>query len=146
MPLNSNIVPFAGQVLICDFGPEPAKVSPPGIMRGPLGVAPEMFKKRHAVVIGAGRGLTTVVPFSTAAPKSPQKYHHSIPAGKYPFFDPDEENWAKTDMLGTVSNQRLDRPFVAGVRATVRLDGPDLFRIRETILHWIGLSKLTPHL
>lgn len=131
---------------MCDFGPEPAKVVAPGIMKGPLGVTPEMYKERHAVVISAGRGLTTIVPFSTVAPKSPQKYHHCIPAGKYPFFDPNEENWAKTDMLETVSNDRLDRPFLAGVRANVKLDAPDLFRIRETILHWIGLSRLTPHL
>lgn len=146
MPLRQGIFPFAGQVLICDFGPDPANVTPPGLMVGPLGVAPEMFKERPSVVISAGRGVTTVIPLSTNAPATPQKYHFCIPAGKYPFFDQHSDSWAKTDMIETVSNQRLDRPFLGGVRSTVKLSAEDLRNIRETILHWIGLSRLTSQL
>jgi len=105
-----------------------------------------MYKERHAVVISATRGLTTIVPFSTVAPRTPQKYHHCIPPGKYVFFDPHEENWAKSDMLTTVSNERLDRPYVGGVRKTVMLDKEDFSAIRGTVLHALGLSRLTAYL
>lgn len=143
MPLSPGIFPQKAQILMCDFGPEPDKIVPPGIMKGPLGVAPEMYKVRHAVVVSGSRGLTMVVPFSTVAPKTPQKYHYCIPAGTYPFFDPHEDNWAKSDMLTTVSNDRLDRPYVGGAFATVRLSPDDFKRICETVLHALGLSRLT---
>jgi uncharacterized protein YifN (PemK superfamily) len=146
MPLLQGIYPSPGQVLICDFGPEPGTIEPPGLMAGPLGVPPELFKLRPVVVISPGRGLSTVVPFSTVAPKTPQKYHLCIPAGRYEFLDADADSWAKTDLLGTESNLRLDRPFVLGTRRSVKLVEADFRLIRESVLHWIGLSRLTMHL
>lgn len=146
MPLQPGIFPSPGQILICDFGPDPSKIVPPGITKGPLGVSPEMYKERHVVVLSAGRGITTIAPFSTSAPRSPQKFHYCLPAGSYAFFDPLEDSWLKADMLETVSNLRLDRPFVAGKRSTVKLTQAHLTEVRKAVLHWLGLSRLTDHL
>lgn len=146
MPLLPSIYPRGGQVLMCEFGPEPAKVQPPGLMIGPLGVSPEMFKERPAVVINASRGMTLVVPLSTGAPKTPQKYHYCIPAGTYPFLDPNDDSWVKADMLESVSNERLDRPFTGGKRQTVSVSTADFKKIRETVLHALALGRLTEHL
>ncbi|MCO6393289.1 hypothetical protein GTW25_19910 [Aliihoeflea aestuarii] len=146
MALKAGIFPQAGQVLICNFGPDPDKIAEPGIMTGPLGVKPEMYKERHCVVLSAGRGLTTIVPFSTVAPRTPQKYHFCIPPGSYGFFDPHEENWLKADMLETVSNERLDQPFFAGKRSNVKLSKDHSLEVRRAVLHWLGFSRLTEHL
>ena len=146
MPLMKGIFTFPGQVLMCDFGPEPDKVAEPGIMKGPLSVPPEIFKERHVVVLSGFNGLSIIVPFSTVAPKTPQKYHFCIPAGTYGFFDPNEDNWAKSDLIANVSNERLDRPFSAGKRSTVSLSKDDFAKVRETVLHALGLSRLTQHL
>lgn len=131
---------------MCEFGPEPAKVQPPGLMFGPLGVPPEMFKVRPAVVVQASRGMTIIVPLSTVAPRSPQRYHYCIPAGTYPFLDPNDDSWVKGDMLESVSNLRLDRPYVAGKRANVRLTLQDLTQVRMAVLNAMGLGNLTAHL
>ncbi len=126
-----------------DFGPDPRNVAPPGIMVGPLGVLPEMYKERHGIVIATTNGLTTVVPLSTSVPKTPQNFHHRIAAGKYPGMSTTDDSWTKSDLITTVSNARIDRPFVAGRRTTVILDAADLKAIRATVLHGLQMGRLT---
>lgn len=131
---------------MCDFGPNPATIQPPGVMGGPLAVFPEIWKDRHCVVLSARFGMAVVVPFSTVAPKKVEHFHHRIPAGKYPFFAANEENWAKCDLIESVSNARLDRPFVGGRHEIVNLDAADLRSIRQAVLHALALGFLTGHL
>lgn len=115
-------------------------------MHGPLGVLPEIYKERHAVVIATTNGLTTIVPFSTAAPRTPQPFHYQIPAGKYGGMSTVDDSWTKSDLITTVSNDRVDRPLVAGRRTTVVLDAVDLKALRATVLHALQLGRLTTHL
>lgn len=129
-----------------EFGPDPRSVAPPGIMRGPLAVLPEMYKERHAIVVTTTNGLTTVIPFSTKAPPVVRGFHFRIAAGKYPSMSLTEDSWTKSDLLTTVSNARVDRPLVAGRRTLVILDTADLKAVRATVLHALQLGRLTNHL
>ncbi len=129
-----------------DFGPDPRNIAPPGIMVGPLGVLPEMYKERHGIVISTTNGLTTIVPLSTAVPKTPQNFHYRIVAGKYPGMSTTDDSWTKSDLITTVSNARVDRPFVAGRRTTVILEAADLKAVRATVLHALQMGRLTSHL
>jgi uncharacterized protein YifN (PemK superfamily) len=126
-----------------EFGPDPRQVAPPGIMIGPLGVIPEMFKERHCIVVSTTAGLTTIVPLSTKAPTRPRALHFKIPAGKYPGMSTTEDSWTKSDLISTVSNNRVDRVLVAGRRTTVVLDAADLKAVRATVLHALQLGRLT---
>jgi uncharacterized protein YifN (PemK superfamily) len=63
IPCNIRLAP--GQIVMVEFGPDPRQVAAPGIMTGPLGVRPEMYKERHCVVVSTTIGLTTIVPLST---------------------------------------------------------------------------------
>lgn len=146
MPLLPGIRPQPGQVLICDFGPDPDSIVPPGLMRGPLAVKPEIWKERHVVVLSSSMGVTTVVPFSTVAPRSPMRIHYRIPAGTYQFMDQQDDSWLKGDLITTVSNDRLDRPFVGNKRSIVFLSKADLRAVREAVLNGLALGKLIPHL
>lgn len=146
MALPLGIRPFSGQVLMCEFGPNPDQIAPPGIMRGPLAVKPEIFKLRQVIVINAASELTTVVPLSTVAPRTPSKIHFKIEAGKYAFLDATDDSWVKGDLITTVSNQRLDRPFVAGRRETVKITPDDLKDVRKVILHALAMSSLVINL
>ena len=115
---------------------------PPGVMIGPLAVKPEIFKERHVIVINSSLGLTTVVPLSTVSPRSPMKIHVKIPATSYAFLDQTVDSWVKADLIGTVSNQRLDRPYIAGKRQTVSISKDDLRRVRQAVLHALAMSHL----
>jgi uncharacterized protein YifN (PemK superfamily) len=119
---------------MCDFGPDPDNVTPPGLMFGPLAVKPEIYKERQVIVINSSNGLTTVVPLSTVAPRSLMKIHFKITAGSYDFLSHAEDSWVKADLISTVSNQRLDRPYLAGKRQTVS--------ISKTVLHALAMSQL----
>lgn len=146
MSLLPFAVPHPGQVLMCDFGPDPQNIEPPGVMVGPLAVKPEIWKERHSVVISARFGMTIVVPFSTSKPSKKEKFHHYIAAGKYPFLSAHEDNWVKCDLIEAVSNSRLDRPYLAGRRSIVNLDAADFKDVREALLHAVALGRLTDHL
>jgi uncharacterized protein YifN (PemK superfamily) len=146
MALPSSISVSFGEIVIVEFGPDPRSIAPPGIMNGPLGVLPEMFKQRHAIVIATTYGLTTVIPLSTKAPPTIRPYHLCIPAGKYGGMSTVCDSWTKSDLITTVSNLRIDRPFVAGKRVSVTLDAADKKAVRATVLHALQLSRLTPHL
>jgi uncharacterized protein YifN (PemK superfamily) len=139
-------VPHPGQVLMCDFGPDPENIEAPGVMVGPLVVKPEIWKERPSVVISARFGMAVVVPFSTSKPSKKEKFHHFIPAGKYRFLTAHEDNWVKCDLIESVSNVRLDRPYLAGRRSIVNLDAGDLKGVREAVLHALALESLTGHL
>jgi uncharacterized protein YifN (PemK superfamily) len=146
MPIPFSIRLAAGQIVMVDFGPDPREIAPPGIMKGPLGVLPEIYKERHAIVISTTNGLTTVVPFSTSAPKTPQNFHYKINAGSYPGMSTTEDCWVKSDLITTVSNARIDRPLSAGRRTTVILNASDLKAVRKTVLHALRMGTLTSHL
>ncbi len=96
--------PNPSTVLMCDFatGFQP----------------PEMAKRRPVVVMSPRRrhrsGLCLVVPFSTAKPDPVEAFHHMIQAGRYPFFRPNADVWAKADMLTCVAFRRLDRVLLNG--------------------------------
>ena len=128
------------------FGPDPRQVMPPGVLHGPLGVSPEMFKERHCVVIAATNGLTTVIPLSTKEPKTIRNFHFQITRGKYQGMSNQEDSWTKSDLITTVSNTRVDRVLVGGRRALVVLDGGDLKAVRATVLHALQMGVLTPGL
>jgi uncharacterized protein YifN (PemK superfamily) len=115
-------------------------------MVGPLAVKPEVWKLRHSVVVNARFGLATVIPLSTSPPRGAAKSNLLIPAGKYPFLSAHEDSWAKAELIQTVSNERLDRPYLGGRRSIVNLDAADLKGVREAILHALALGFLTGHL
>jgi len=131
---------------MCDYGPNPQDVTSKGVVHGPLGVPPEMFKVRPSVVLNSSPGLTIVVPLSTSKPRIPQLYHLMIPAGRYSFLDADTDCWAKCDMIESVSNHRLNRPLVAGVHINAKLTSGDFRDIRKAVRHGLALSRLTDSL
>jgi mRNA interferase MazF len=96
MPIT--FFPDAGDILICDFY---------GF------VAPEMIKQRPVVVLSPRRRravrLCTVIPLSTTTPTPIECHHILIPQGVYPMQNEGKQQWAKCDMLYTVSYDRLDR-------------------------------------
>ena len=57
-----------------------------------------------------------------------------------------DDRWTKSDLIVTVSNGRVERPFVGGSRATVMLDAADLKAVRATVLNALQLGRLTSHL
>ena len=146
MPIPNGVPLNAGQVVMIEFGPDPREVVAPGIMVGPLGVLPEMFKERPGIVIATTSGLTTVVPFSTKEPPRVRGFHYCIPRGKYGGMSAIEDSWVKGDLLTTVSNARLDRPYVAGRRSRVMLDVADLKAVRAAVLNALQLGRLIPSL
>lgn len=87
--------PEPGDILICDFN---------GL------VAPEMIKRRPVINLTPrfrrNRGLCTVVPISTTAPKNTQLWHTKIHVDlPEPYSSP--EAWAKCDFLYTMRYERL---------------------------------------
>jgi uncharacterized protein YifN (PemK superfamily) len=142
MPIPSHYRLPPGQLVMVEFGPDPRQVVAPGMVIGPLGVRPEIYKLRPCVVVAATNGLTTVVPLSTKAPPVVKAFHYCIPAGKYPGLSSVENSWTKADLLTTVSNQRVDRVIVAGRRQTVHIDAADLKAVRAAALNALELGRL----
>jgi uncharacterized protein YifN (PemK superfamily) len=142
MPLT--FYPTPGLVLMCDFNT--------GFRE------PEMVKKRPVVVVSGKfqrtshqNSLCTVVPISTAVPRTVDRWHHrladeSVPP---PLRKPGEESWAKCDMVVSVAFNRLDK-----VR-TGRVDGKrqfsehyvtpeDLRAIQACLLYVLNMANLIP--
>jgi uncharacterized protein YifN (PemK superfamily) len=126
--------PQRGEVLICDFdmgGFQP----------------PEMVKVRPAVVVSVkrshGRGLCTVVPFSTTAANPPSEWHHPLPHVTIPGWQATGSIWAKCDMIGTVSFARLNKPYVrlrsGRAYKTVMLVAQDMRAIDAILRGYLGL-------
>lgn len=108
-----NFHPKPGALLMCEFGPHPNDVQPPGVMRGPLCTIPEIHKYRPVVVMAAPaiQGAI-VVPLSTSTPEKPKNYHYFIPGGSYGSLPTD--SWVLTHLVQMVSCARLERCRVNG--------------------------------
>jgi uncharacterized protein YifN (PemK superfamily) len=141
-----TFIPTAGDVIMCEFGPDPASIVTPGVMRGPLAVKPEIWKFRQAVVVSSFGRLAIVVPFSTSQPNTAKNYHVHIAAGTYPFLTTASDSWLKADLIETVSHDRLDRCQVAGKYQRVRLTPAHLMALRAACLHSMGLGRLVQHI
>ena len=116
-----------------------------------------MVKRRPVVVISPRlkrrNGLVTVVPLSTTKPSPMMDYHYELALDNpmpHPFDS--EVMWVKADMLATVGFQRLDL-FREGRGAdgkrkylTLKIDAAQLRCVYESVLHGIGLPRLTDHL
>jgi uncharacterized protein YifN (PemK superfamily) len=144
--IPANMVLAVGQVVMCDFGPDPANVGAGGIRVGPLAVKPEIWKNRHSVIVSGRYGMATVVPMSTDVPSKIEKFHHKILAGKYDFLVADRDSWVKADLIESVSHRRLERPFLKGRYSGVFLDAADLDAVRKAVLHALKLGYLTEHI
>jgi uncharacterized protein YifN (PemK superfamily) len=144
MPITH--MPAAGDVLMCDYGPDPLSISPPGVMKGPLAVPPEIFKVRPVAVLANHSKLCVVVPFSTSEPKHPRPYYVHIPAGTYQFLTRADDSWLKADLIESVSHQRLDRPFVAGRYGRANLTTEHRTALRAACLNALQLGALAKYL
>jgi len=134
-----------GDVVLCDFGPDPRQAGTYPLTSGPVSMPPEMVKPRHSVVVSVpSPGLAVVAPFSTREPTPLKPFHVHIPLGRYPFFS--EESWLKGDMLQAVSRDRLDRLWFNGRHQRARLSPADFKAVRAAALAGLGLSQLVPHL
>lgn len=139
------IIVNPGDVLLCEFGPDPRQPGTYPLASGPISLPPEMIKQRHAVVIATpSPGLAIIAPFSTREPVPLRPFHVHIPAGSYPFFSRD--SWLKGDMMQVVSRDRLDRLFFNGRHQRAALSAADLKAVRTAALGALGLSRLAPHL
>lgn len=133
MPLTYH--PNPGTLVMCDFTT--------GFR------APEMIKKRPVVIVSPtrrrGGQLYTVVPLSTKAPNPVEGYHHKMDPASLPQVWSGKENWAKCDVIVTVSLDRLDRIMVgrdySGKRIYVapQVLPSDLLAIRKCIIQALGL-------
>lgn len=146
MPIT--FVPSAGDVLLCEWGPDPRDPTTFPLHAPPVGVAPEFYKRRHAAVLSASAtgDLVLVAPFSTVPPVKTEAYHHRIAGGAYPFFDAARDSWLKGDSLTSVSRARLDRLYFQGRYQRARLNPADTLAVRAAILNALALGRLIPHL
>lgn len=144
MPITFR--PAAGDVLICEFGPDPRKPETYPVNVPPLSMDPEMHKRRQVVVlnVNAYGDLIMVAPFSTVPPRVMHGYHHFVAAGTYPFLS--EDCWLKGDMLMAVSKLRLDRVLINGRYGRASLSAADLHACRVCSLEALGLGRLSAHL
>lgn len=119
-------------------------------------VAPEMVKRRPAIVISphlpARKGLCTVVPISTEVPRIVMPYHVELPNLSLPAPWDEGPNWAKADMVYSVSFSRVDlfrsSRDETGKRiyGTDTLPPEDFLRLRKAVLCGLGLVSLTKYL
>ena len=144
MPITFR--PSAGDVLICEFGPDPQSPATYPLNVPPLSMSPEMHKRRQVVVLNTNAygDLIIVAPFSTVPPRVMHGYHHFIPAGIYPFLP--ENCWLKGDMVMAVSKLRLDRVLINGRYGRAALSPADVKACRICALESLGLGRLTAHL
>jgi len=143
MPIR--FIPAAGDVLMCEFGPDPASITTQGVKKGPLAVPPEIFKLRPIAVLSSFSNISIVVPFSTAAPNFPKPYHIHFPVGAYPFLSQSKDSWLKADLIESVSHARLDRCMVDGIYRRVRISENHLKRLREACLNAMQMGHLVKY-
>lgn len=140
MPLQFH--PEPGTIVICDFN---------GF------VIPEMVKRRPCIIISPRfrnrDDLCTIVPLSTTKPTTIMPYHyrlHLTPPLPDPYNSP--LMWVKGDMLTTVSFKRLALPFKRKNQNGKReydarvIDMADFIKVKECILHGLGMTNLTQYL
>lgn len=139
--MSLRFPPKPGLIVICDYST--------GFR------APEMVKERLAVVVSPRLphrdGLCTVVPLSTTPARSGIRYQCRIEL-PMPAPAPYEGTikWAKCDMLATLCYDRMKLPFTGRDKATgkrkylqIILPDDELSRVREAMLHALGLESLT---
>jgi uncharacterized protein YifN (PemK superfamily) len=138
--------PSIGDVLLCEFGPDPRDSLTFPLHVPPVSVQPEMHKRRHVVVLGSNGAfdLIMVAPFSTLVPKPVKGYHHFVAAGTYRFMG--QDSWLKGDMMMAVSKVRLDRLSVDGRPAPTALNPADRKACQAAALNALALGRLVPHL
>lgn len=136
--------PSLGDVLVCDFTT--------GFRE------PEMVKKRPVIVVSHkfqttshDHSVCTVVPISTKAPRSPNRWHHklAIDSIPIPLRKDGADSWAKCDMVVSVAFNRLDKVWtgrVAGKRifAEHRVIPEDLKAIQGCLLYVLNMAHLIP--
>jgi uncharacterized protein YifN (PemK superfamily) len=144
MPIKH--IPAAGDMLMCEYGPDPTSISRPGVMKGPLAVPPEIFKLRPVAVLASINQLCIVVPFSTSAPRSVRPYYVHIPVGSYPFLSNATDSWLKADLIEAVSHRRLDRMLVGGRYARANLTTAHKKELHAACLSSLQLSRLAEFL
>lgn len=144
--MSITFTPNAGDVLMCDFGPDPQDPATYPLAAGPVSVAPEMIKRRHVLVLAANHRMIIVAPFSTVPPPRIRNFHFYIPADTYPFFAAGADNWLKADLATAVSRDRLDRVFYAGRYQSAVVSAEDLKSCRACVLHGLSLGALAVHL
>jgi mRNA interferase MazF len=116
-----------------------------------------MDKKRPVIImckqIHERKNLCTVVPISTTPPEKMMPYHVKLFI-ENPLPEPYEAQycWVKTDLIMTVSFQRLHLltsgkdaggKRIYDIRA---LNTSDFRSVQQALLHGLGLSDLTFHL
>lgn len=143
MPLS--YYPKPGEIVLCDYR---------------TGFLKDELQKRRPVVIVSPRlrkrgHLCTVVPLSTTDPDEVQSHHFWLELANplpEPYSSP--TMWAKCDMVGTVSMDRLDRFKDGRTRnggharrfRTGEVSKEQLVAIKKGVLCGLGLSSLTIHL
>lgn len=143
MPIT--FIPKGGDVLLCDFGPDPLDPATYPLAAGPCSVAPEMIKRRHVMVLAAQGMMVSVLPFSSIEPTIKRNFHDTIAADTYPFFAVGVENWFKGDMVCAVSRDRLSRLWHGGRYQQASLSAADFAKGRRCALHGIALGHLAQH-
>ena len=138
--------PAIGDVLLCEFGPDPRDPGTFPLNAPPVSVAPEMHKRRHVVVLGSNGAfdLIMIAPFSTLPPVPVRAYHHFIAAGTYQFMG--QDSWLKGDMMMSVSRTRLDRLTINGAPGITKLNAADRKACQACALNALALGRLVPHL
>lgn len=135
-----------GQIVMVDFGPNPSNITAPGVMVGPLSVFPEMYKDRQCIVLSSQFGTTTIVPLSTKAPPKFKDFHYKITAGSYSCMSATQDSWVKGNMITTVSNKRIDRPYVSGRFASIFLSAADLKEVHKAVICGLLLGHVAQHI
>lgn len=136
MPLNFH--PKQKSIIICDYNT--------GFKE------PEMVKRRPVIVISprfrVRKGLCAVVPLSTTEPEHIMPYHYLLELEKAlpPPWD-SEKMWVKTDMLATVSLNRLNLIRTKSVQGQPRkyiepkVFDHDFLEIQKAILSGLGIDS-----
>jgi mRNA interferase MazF len=128
--MTISFVPSAGDVLMCDFD----------------GFKPPEMTKLRPVIILSPRSRTAfpdtyiVVPTSRTPPASVEGWHCQLKRGSYSCFDQSVPIWAKCDMVTCIAARRLDRIKVAGRYNRVQIRRDDLNRVRQAVLHALGME------
>lgn len=126
--------PALGEALWCDYD----------------GIAPEMVKRRLAVVVTPKacqrHRLVTVVPISASPPTLPRPWH--VRLARDPLPGSLTEVWVKCDMVNVVSFDRLHGAYRRwnGRREhrPMRVSDAELVAIRAGILHSFGFRPPGP--
>jgi len=143
------------QIVMVNFGPELRDIGydhrtriAHSVIEGPLSVSPEMTKVRQCVVIKHMNKTISVVPLSTQRPENIMPYHFEIPINKYKSLDPLRTSWIKANLITSVSEHRVFKPYINGTGTKIKefLDGSDYDNVKRSIVHGLGMGALAAHI